>query len=278
MAKKIAMGASAVFMLVGSAAFADIEAADVPAAAAANQRESTGLEEIVVTAQRRSESLQSVPIAVSAVTGAQLEARGLNDIVSLSTAIPSLMISIDGNSATVFLRGVGSNAGNPNDEPSVATYVDGIYYPNPNATVFSFNNIERIEVLKGPQGTLFGRNATGGVIQIVTRDPTQDPTLEATVGYGNFNTVKSSVYAAGGLTSGVALSVAAIYSDQGSGFGHDIDTGEETGKYDSKGVRAKLLLNPSDTTEIHIGADYEQDFNTRPFSWCKASRESMARS
>jgi len=262
LAKPFVLGISACVQFLGNATFAnEIESVND---AAANSSEAAGLEEIVVTAQRRMESLQNVPIAISALTGAKATALGVNDVLDLPSAVPSLMVTTSGNSATMFLRGVGSNAGNPNNEPSVATYVDGIYYPNPNATIFAFDNIDRIEVSKGPQGTLFGRNATGGVIQIITRDPTQAPVLEASVSYGNYDATKSSVYAAGGLATGVALGVAAIYSNQGTGFGHDLYTSEEVGKYDSKGLRAKLLLNPGTTTEIRIGADYEQNFDTRP--------------
>src|SRR3546814_18636482 len=86
---------------------------------------------------------------------------------------------------------------------SVATYVDGVYISSPQANFFSFNNIERIEVLKGPQGTLFGRNATGGVIQVVTRDPSQTPSADISVGYGNFNTFSQGFYGTTGITDGL---------------------------------------------------------------------------
>jgi len=265
MSKPFVLSISVCVLFLANATLADDVEVVNPPSAAPDSPETAGLEEIIVTAQRRVESLQSVPIAISTMTGAQATALGVNNVLDLPFAASSLNVTTSGNSATMFLRGVGSNAGNPNNEPSVATYVDGIYYPNPNATIFEFDNIDRIEVLKGPQGTLFGRNATGGVIQILTRDPSPVPVLEASVSYGNYDTTKSSVYAAGGLTTGVSLGVAATYSDQGTGFGHNLYTGDEVGKYDSKGVRAKLVLNPGATTEFHIGADYEQNFDTRPF-------------
>src|SRR5580693_2764495 len=117
------------------------------------------LQEVVVTAQRQSQSLQKVPIAVSAVSGSELAARGMNNSLSLTDSVPNLDVSQNGTVLTLYLRGVGSNASDPNDEASVATYFDGVYIASPLANLFNFNNVERVEVLKGPQGTLFGRNA-----------------------------------------------------------------------------------------------------------------------
>jgi iron complex outermembrane recepter protein len=216
----------------------------------------SALEEIVVTAQRKEETLQKIPIAVTVVSGDQLTIRGVQDTSALSAAIPNLSTTSQGVYTQPYLRGVGSNAGNPNDEPSVATYVDGVYMASLWGDIFSFNNIERIEVLKGPQGTLFGRNATGGVIQIVTRDPTQAPSLEASVGYGNFNTVQSSVYATSGIATNLAADVAVIYNDNFDGYGRDIFRGVNILQREEVGVRSKWLWTPTDTTEVRLSGDY----------------------
>ncbi len=120
------------------------------------------LQEIVVTAQRRSEPLQNVPIAVSAVTGAQLDSHGINDSLSLSATVPNLDISQNGTVLTMYLRGVGSNASDPNDETSVALYVDGVYMASPMANVFDYNNIDRVEVLKGRRGRCSGATRPAG--------------------------------------------------------------------------------------------------------------------
>jgi iron complex outermembrane receptor protein len=215
-----------------------------------------GVGEIIVTAQRRSQSLQDIPIAVNAVTADELTQRGMTDTLSLQVSVPSLTLSENGVSVTPFLRGVGSNQSNPNDEPSVATYVDGVYIASPTGNIFSFNNIERIEVLKGPQGTLFGRNATGGVIQIVTRDPEHDPALSLDVGFGNYDTLEVSGYATTGLGPNVAADIAVIYNNNFDGYGRDIVRNQDIFRREEFAVRSKWLWTPSAATEIRLSLDY----------------------
>jgi iron complex outermembrane recepter protein len=133
------------------------------------------LEEIVVTAQKRSESEQTVPIAITALTTQDLNNAGVDSITDLTMVAPGLQLERTAIFATPYVRGVGSNATGPGNDPSVATYMDGVYLSSKSANLFDLYNIERVEVLKGPQGTLFGRNATGGAINIVTRNPTDTP-------------------------------------------------------------------------------------------------------
>ncbi len=215
------------------------------------------LEEIVVTAQRKSENLQKVPISVSTVSGRQLQAHGETDTLSLIESVPNLSMNSGGTVVSPYLRGVGTNGSDPNTEQSVATYVDGVYLGSPLGNIFTFNDIDRIEVLKGPQGTLFGRNATGGVIQVVTRDPSETPSGQVSVGYGNYNTISSSMYATGGIAPNLAGSVAAVINDNLDGYGKDIGTGKPTYRRDDTGVRAKLKWEPSDQTQVRLEADYE---------------------
>jgi iron complex outermembrane receptor protein len=229
-----------------------------PEAAPATQarEDDSGVGEIIVTAQRRSQSLQDIPIAVSAVTADQLAQRGMTDTRSLQVSVPSLTLSENGVSVTPFLRGVGSNQSNPNDEPSVATYVDGVYIASPTGNIFSFNNIERIEVLKGPQGTLFGRNATGGVIQIVTRDPEQDPSLSLNVGYGNYNALEVAGYATTGLGPNLAADVAVVYNHNFDGYGRDLVRNADIFEREEFAIRSKWLWRPGANTEIRLSLDY----------------------
>lgn len=250
--KHIFVGCTAMALCLAGGSHAQTAATEQPA------DESLGLTEIVVTAQRQSESLQQVPIAVNAVTAEALAARGISDSLALEVAVPNLTLSQNGVSITPFLRGVGSNQSNPNDEASVATYVDGIYIPSVTGNVFKFNNIERIEVLKGPQGTLFGRNATAGVIQIVTRDPETEPLLQANVGYGNYDTIDVSAYATAGLTSNLAVDLSGVFNKNADGYGHDINTGKDIFKRDELGLRSKILWTPSDTTEVRLSLDYSR--------------------
>lgn len=229
-----------------------------------DQTGASGLTDIVVTAQRTSQSLQRVPIAITAVTADDLAARQITGSLGLETAVPNLSLATNGSSVTPFLRGVGSNQSNPNDEASVATYIDGVYIPSVTGNIFRFNNVERIEVLKGPQGTLFGRNATGGVIQIVTRDPTQDPTLDLSIGFGSYQTVEVSAYAASGLTSNLAIDLAASLDSNQAGYGYDINLGNDIFVRNQKAVRSKLLWTPGDNTEIRLTADYSVQDSSIP--------------
>jgi iron complex outermembrane receptor protein len=165
-----------------------------------------------------------------------------------------------------FIRGVGEIAGGPNDEPSVATYVDGVYIASPSAAAtLSFNNIDRIEVLKGPQGTLFGRNATGGVIQIVTRDPNQTPEFDGSIEYANYDDKKINGYVTAGLAPWIATDLAVYYEDQSRGYGRNFTTGAATFVHRDSAFRSKTLITPGDTTEIRITADYSHTRASSPF-------------
>jgi iron complex outermembrane receptor protein len=230
----------------------DAPPADRPAA------DSNQLGDIVITAQRDSQSMQDVPIAVTAVTADNLVSRGMTDTRSIAMSVPNLSLSENGVSVTPFLRGVGSNQSNPNDEPSVATYIDGVYIPSPTGNIFSFNNIERIEVAKGPQGTLFGRNATGGVIQIITRDPQQDAALEASIGLGTHEIVEGSVYATTGLGSDAAIDLAIVYDNNFDGFGRDVVRNQDIMRREEFAARSKLLITPGSSTKIRLSGDYSK--------------------
>lgn len=213
------------------------------------------LEDIVVTAQRRSQNLQRVPISVAAISGAALETRGIEAVTDLGTSISGLTFQRINGIVLPFLRGVGNTGNAAGNEPSVATYVDGVYYPRAISSFFDLKNIERVEVLKGPQGTLFGRNSTGGVINVITRDPSHDFSLAASGEYGRFNFLQGDAYVTGGLTDNLAmdLSVSAKTSD---GFGRNIATGGRYGYEDSVLVRGKVLWEPGPDTRIVASAFY----------------------
>jgi iron complex outermembrane receptor protein len=249
---------------IGPAAAATAPA-DAAAATDASSDTSSGmLEEIVVTAQRRSENLQSVPITVNAVSGDQLGAEGVPDLQSLQIAVPGLYVENSNGSAIPILRGVGSTAVGPGIESPIAIYVDGVYYGASTGQLFSLNNIAQIEVLKGPQGTLFGRNATGGLVQINTRTPQQDFTGDVQVSYGNYDTTNENFYLTGGLAPNIAADLAVQYTHQGQGYGRDLTTGEDiyrtAGEFD---VRSKWLFTPTQGTRITLSMDYENSRNSQ---------------
>lgn len=261
-------GLASVIILGHESAWA--QAAAIPAADSAPSAEQSQsgarsqLEEIVVTAQRRQQRLQDVPIAVAAVSSDSLASKGVSGITGLAASVPGLQIATTGASSTIYLRGVGENGGTPNNEASVATYIDGVYIAAPNSTLNAFNNIERIEVLKGPQGTLFGRNATGGVVQIITKDPSQTPGGIFTVGYANYDTISGSFYGTAPLSSDLAIDFAFQYRNQMDGFGRNLTLNSETNRSDNFGLRSKLLWTPGDRTEIRVTGDYNEGFSSRP--------------
>jgi iron complex outermembrane recepter protein len=237
--------------------------------------ESARLEEVVVTAQRREERLQDVPIAITALSGADLSKSGALRSNDLGQVVPSLFIQKSGQAVTPFLRGVGNGSANPGNDPSVATYIDGVYQSAPNGLLFSFDNIERVEVLKGPQGTLFGRNATGGLINIVTRDPVPGLSGKVGGGYGSFNTVDGKFYLSGG-TETLAGSLSLLYVKQSDGWGRNIATpaeagaqsvngvptevpppsSSEAGTLEETGASAKIKFVPGDNTTIRLAGRY----------------------
>lgn len=228
--------------------------------ASANERRSEGgLEEIVVTAQRRAERQQDVPIAITSVSADLAERIGVASTESLSIAIPGLQFSRQtGNGGAPFLRGVGSSAAQQGASAPVAVYVDDVYIGVSSATTLSFNNIEQVDVLKGPQGTLFGRNATGGVVQIRTKRPSQEPSVKASIGYGNFNTFDGNLYVTGGLSDTVAVGFAAMSHNQGDGYGINVPSGEEVMKQSHWGVRGSAFWQPTDATSLLLIADYSK--------------------
>lgn len=224
--------------------------------------QSDQLPDITVTAQRRSERLQDVPITVSHVTGERLQSVGISDITSIKVAVPGANVRLSAGYTQPYIRGVGSSAKTPLNEPPIATYVDDVYIASGN-NVISFNNIDSIEVLKGPQGTLFGRNATGGLFNIRTVDPSFTPTGKFHVGYGNYDTISGDGYLSTGLSSRAAVDLAFIASRQGTGFGRNLTTGEDAYKNDRNvAVRSKLLFIPDDKTRIILIGDYSTQQNS----------------
>jgi iron complex outermembrane receptor protein len=252
-------------MLLGSLSYSHVLAAE-PSSGANSSASGEGgenagqLEVVVVTAQRRAERLQDVPITVVAVGGPELASAGISSTTQLQVAVPNLVMNRALGASTPFLRGIGSSTGDVNAEASVALYVDGVYQPSAFANIFELNNIERIEVLNGPQGTLFGRNATGGVVQIVTRPVSFEPEANVALSYANYDTVKTSGYVSGGLSDKVAASLSAQYVDQGEGWGKNLTTGKDVFRSRETNVLGKLLFQVSDKTSLVLSGNYT-DFN-----------------
>lgn len=223
-------------------------------------------EAIVVTARKRAEPVEDVPFALAALNSSELEARRIDDTLTLFRQVPGLSLTSfdDGRFAYFQLRGVGplSQAISP-DDGSVVTYVDGVPQPV-YASEFAYLDLERIEVLKGPQGTLYGRNAQGGAINIITRQPGDSPTLSARLEAGGDGYLLSQVSGSTPLSDTLGLSVAARASDV-DGFVRNIaPTGGDLGDRTSVGGRATLLYKPDNETRIALSINGDRA-RTQPF-------------
>jgi iron complex outermembrane recepter protein len=225
---------------------------DTTAAPDAEQSDTTGLEEIVVTAQRRSENLQRAAIAVSAVSGDSLLAAGVSDVNNLSKLVPAMVVAQSpGSSINFYIRGVGTFAANILRENPIAFNFNGVYIGSPSAPVGTLYDLERIEVLKGPQGTLYGRNATGGSLNVIPRRPSLDRIGgEGSVEIGNYNSKKVSAAVNLPVGETVALRLATQWVDR-DGYLSD-GTDDEEGK----AFRGTLLVQPNDGFSATIVADY----------------------
>jgi iron complex outermembrane receptor protein len=216
----------------------------------------TGPEEIVVTAERRSAVAKNVPITMTVVSASMLQDQGIVDINGLGQITPSFVTITQEGYGAPRLRGIGSTNTTAGDEPSVATYIDGFYQGLSVDADLPFNNIQRIEVLKGPQGTLYGRNAVGGLVNIITRNPTDEATFEGAFGYGNYNTVKGQAYIAGGLMPNVDASLAITGQNQADGFARNIVNGQYYGSKDYFGARSKVLIDFGGDNSLLISGYY----------------------
>jgi iron complex outermembrane receptor protein len=220
--------------------------------------DSSQLADVLVTAQKRPEKLQDVPITITAFDATQLRNSGIDTVNDLAMVVPGLVYTDVTGYGLPYLRGIGTTATGPGYENPVATYVDGVYYAAQGADAFAFNNIASVEVDKGPQGTLFGRNATGGAIQINTLNPTQTFAGKTEVGYANDDTTTLRAYVTGGLTTNLAANLAVNYADQGKGYGVNLANGAQVDKTDNVGLRSKLLYTVSDATSLTVILDYNR--------------------
>ena len=216
------------------------------------------LDEVTVSANRHLESNQRVPLAIAAVSASTALRVGVTDAQSLSAQVPGMLFNRQANASIPFLRGVGSPVGQSGDEPSVALYIDDVYTPAGSASMSSFNSLEHIEVAKGPQGTLFGRNATGGVVQVFTRNPTEEPALELRAGYGKFDTGSADLYASGPLNEQLLANVSAYWSDQSAGWGRNVTTGTSAFQSREYGARVKFLWNESEHSDALLTLDFDK--------------------
>ena len=214
--------------------------------------------DIVVTAQGRAQQLADVPLAISAVNAAALERSGATDIRQLSQVAPSLLVSSTGNESngSARLRGIGTVGDNPGLESSVAVFVDGVYRSRSGIGLNELGDIERVEVLRGPQGTLFGRNASAGIISIVSKSPSLSRfSAGAEATYGNYDFWRFSGNVNLPLGESVAARIDGVYVKR-DGFLNDVTNNVDVNDRDRYFVRGQLLFEPTDALSIRLIGDY----------------------
>ena len=220
-----------------------------------------GLEEIIVTAERRAQSVQDVPSSVAAFSAESLNRSGIATSVDLQLRTPGMLVSTNGSFGQPYIRGIGSEIINPGTEAPVAMFLDGAYQPRATAAIVDFYDIERVEVLKGPQGTLYGRNATGGAINVVTRNPEDDFGIEADALFGNYDRVRVRAAANAPVGAG-GLRLSGMYIDR-DGYSENLLTGETLDSEDLWSVRGKLRLPLGDGFEAIATVEHHKEDSTR---------------
>ena len=251
------LGAAMVLSIAGTPGVAADQGLSGPGVASSDEAPSGQLAEIVVTAQKRRENLQNVPIAVTAVSATDLEASGVSATTDLATVVPGLSFRDTYGQIQPHLRGVGTTFAGPGQENAVAFYVDDVYYGSAVATALTLADVEQVSVLKGPQGTLFGRNANGGVIQVTTRDPSEDASGKISTSIDNYLTSVSNLYVTGRLTDSLSGNFAAQFTTQGNGWGRNIANGDAVHRTNHNvALRGKLLFKPDELTTIKLSADF----------------------
>lgn len=213
--------------------------------------------ELVITSRRRIETAQNVPIPISIVGGAKVEETGAFNVNRLKELVPAVQLySSNPRNTTLNIRGQGSTFGLTNDgiDPGVGFYVDGVYYARPAVTALDFIDIERIEVLRGPQGTLFGKNTTAGAFNVTTRAPRFKTGASFEVSYGNYGFVQAKASVTGALTKKIAGRLS-FSGSQRNGVIDNVATGKAINTLNNIGVRGQLLYTPTPKLKITLIGD-----------------------
>ena len=217
--------------------------------------DTSGLQEIIVTAQKRAENVNTVPIVITALTSQDLIQAGVGTTQQLEWATPGLVFGNTNGFAQPYTRGIGTDLIGPGQDSPVGFYLDGVYLPWTPSLLQQFGDISRIEVLKGPQGTLYGRNTTGGAVNIITRDPEQTLSADASVSAGDLGYAKAVTYVTGGLTDELSANFASVYTIH-NGFVNVLNNGDHLDNLDRFGLRSKIKYEITDNWNVLFGGDY----------------------
>jgi len=239
-----------------SVAYLSVVAANALMLSAPQLLQAQALEEVIVTAERRVESLQDVPMSVTVFSGDQISDAGISSLADISLQTPNLnLTTFNIAEPQIFLRGIGTTNDSAASDPAVAIFVDEVYLGRPGGASTDLYDLERIEVLRGPQGTLYGKNVAGGAINIFSKKPQQEFEARAGVTVGNEGLVKLNGYINGPLTDTLAGKLT-ISSHDRDGYAKNVTTGQDLEDMDAINLRSQLLFTPSDRVDILLGVDY----------------------
>ncbi|MCI3178922.1 TonB-dependent receptor [Caulobacter sp. CCUG 60055] len=257
MTRDLLLTASSLALLLAAAPAAHAE--DAPARTAA-AGEATVLEDIVVTAQRRAQSSQSVGASLSVVGGDQLDEKAISIVNDLENAVPNMEVDsqFGGGQPQFRIRGIGAREYSSNNASTVGIYVDEVAHPYTVTTQGALLDVARMEVLRGPQGTLYGRNTTGGAVNIITNAPTEDFRAGLSAEYGSYDGAKLEGYVSGPLAKGLRGRFAAI-TEQGGAWQYNRDTGEKLGDLDKTALRGRLSWDATDRITVDLTGEYVRD-------------------
>ncbi len=259
-----AVAAPALVLALAAPAFAQ----DAQAPADNDDQTVTDPNDIVVTAQGRAQVLADVPLAVSAISAETLQQTGATDIRQLNQIAPSLLVSSTGSEAngSARIRGIGTVGDNPGLESSVAVFIDGVYRSRSGIGLNELGEIERVEVLRGPQGTLFGRNASAGIINIVSKAPSPTFAAGAEASYGNYDQIRLSGYLNVPLGTTLSGRIDGVYVKR-DGFYRDVTSGKDINDRNRYFLRGQLQFEPSSDLTVRLIGDYTR----RDESCCAAT-------
>jgi len=234
-------------------------AQEAHAGEAQDEASTSGIEDIVVTATRREARLQQVPVAVTAIAGDALSSADVSTLRTLTQMVPGFVGSRNMGVFQPVVRGVGSTGISIGDEPNIATYIDGVYQPESAANWIDLVEVERVEVLRGPQGTTFGRNATGGLINVITPDPSFDFRGKASLRAGRMRRdagdYDARLYVTGPLSEHAALDIAALFR-KNDGYIDDLVRGGTLGDQRVIDLRSKILFKPTDNFKVILTGEF----------------------
>lgn len=235
----------------------------VAVAPASDAQNALNSRDIIVTAQKREGTVQQTPLAISAVGGAELQSRQITNIEALAPSLPGVSFGQQAGFARIFIRGLGLDVSAGGQEGRIAFHTDGVYISRPSAQLSSFFDVNRVEVVRGPQGTLYGRNATGGAINVITNDPENSlgGFVRGTV--GNYHLFQQEGALTGPITDGISGRIAFINTDRG-GYGKNLTLGQDIDDEHSYALRGKLKIAPSEDFSLILSADYSHQ-NDRAF-------------